>query len=179
MIRKGNLSDETGNATISGPAVTHALLNGQKFDGVMSLAVKCSAILQDWLRRPRKYEWPAISLRQAACNINGNLIPVGIERSETKHLERRYCFNEFELLIFASLNDTQVKLYRMLKMINTDVLQQKKHNFIYVEKYRFLVSVGISTVHVSTRDFNQLDKKSFDYVETSCSTELYSLLHDS
>jgi len=43
------------------------------------------------------------------------------------HLEWRYCFNEIESLLVECLNDTQIKLYMMLKIINQDII--KKHGF--------------------------------------------------
>ena len=49
--------------------------------------------------------------------MNGNLVATDMHNSETEDMEWRYCFNEIELLIFGILNDTQVKLYNMLKLL--------------------------------------------------------------
>ena len=54
--------------------------------------------------------------------MNGNLVSTGMLDSETNQLEWRYCFNEGESLIVESLNDTQIKLYTMLKLINRDIM---------------------------------------------------------
>ena len=65
-------------------------------------------------------------------HMNGNLVPTGMDDSETEHLEWRYCFNEIESLIVGSLNDTQVKLYKLLNIINNDIL---KHHGYYVSSF--------------------------------------------
>ena len=74
-------------------------------------------ILQTWASRRWKYDWSPLSLRQVIPNMNGNLAATGMHNSETEDLEWRYCFNEIELLIFGILNDTQVKIYNMLKLL--------------------------------------------------------------
>ena len=65
-------------------------------------------------------------------HMNGNLVPTGMDDSETEHLEWRYCFNEIESLIVGSLNDTQVKLYKLLNIINNDIL---KHHCYSVSSF--------------------------------------------
>ena len=58
--------------------------------------------------------------------MKGNLVSTGMFDSETNQLEWRYCFNEGESLIVESLNETQIKLYTMLKLINRDIMVGRK-----------------------------------------------------
>lgn len=112
----------------TGPAMTASLDYELSVDHVYSLPTDCHDILQKWLTRPRKYDWPPVNIRQAIHNMKGNLVATGMKNSETKHLEWRFCFNELELLLVDSLNDTQIKLYKMLKIVNTDILKPCSYN---------------------------------------------------
>ncbi|KAH3868900.1 hypothetical protein DPMN_032055 [Dreissena polymorpha] len=51
--------------------------------------------------------------------------PVGFKESEYEHVEWRICFNTGESELVTNLNDTQVKLYVLLKMIKQDLLKPR------------------------------------------------------
>mgnify|MGYP000750698838 CR=1 FL=1 len=116
---------EPALAEMTGPALTVTDVCGVMFDFVYTISCECQQILQTWASRRRKYDWPPLSLRQVIPNMNGNLVATGMQNSETEDLEWRYCFNEIEGLIFENLNDTQMKLYNMLKIINNDILKKQ------------------------------------------------------
>lgn len=48
--------------------------------------------------------------------IGGNLEASGKNGSETKHIKWHIGFNQIELLLIQTLNDAQIKLYKMLKI---------------------------------------------------------------
>ncbi|KAH3872918.1 hypothetical protein DPMN_036141 [Dreissena polymorpha] len=52
--------------------------------------------------------------------------PVGFRGSEYQHLEWRICFNTGENELMSSLNNTQVYIYVILKMVVNDVLKPVK-----------------------------------------------------
>ena len=111
----------------AGPALTtHE--SGYSTDYVLTFTCECEEILKRWASRPRKYDWPPLSLRQRIPQMNGNLVATGMKGSETELLEWRYCFNEIEKLIVESLNDTQTKLYRILKTINNDIVKKRGYS---------------------------------------------------
>lgn len=107
----------------AGPA--HKMIDqaGLETDIVFTLESECQGFLQEWSTRQRNHEWPPVDLRQRIVRMTGNLVAKGMEGSETNHLEWRLCFNEIELLLLESFNDTQIKLYKMLKLINSDILK--------------------------------------------------------
>ena len=127
MFNAENMVMHIGEVKQTGPAQTVTYGPLIAVDNVPTLTCDCQHILLKWASRPRKYDWPPLSLRQTISHMNGNLVAKGMKGSETEHLEWRYCFNEIESLILESLNDTQTKLYMMLKIINRDVIQ--KHVF--------------------------------------------------
>ena len=72
--------------------------------------------------------------------MNGNLAATGMHNSETEDMEWRYCFNEIELLIFGILNDTQVKLYNMLKLLQTHTEEAiLTHFVVYSDEHSVMV----------------------------------------
>lgn len=112
----------------SGPAQT-TLFRGKDFtDMVITLPSYCCRILQNWFSRPREHDWPPECLRKAIQQMKGNLVAAGKKGSAIENLEWRFCFNKIELLLVESFNPTQVKLYKMLKMINADILKVNGHH---------------------------------------------------
>lgn len=107
----------------TGPAITQTYDAEMSYDNVHSISFDCSHILQKRLGRNCENDWPPGSVREVIKQMKGNLVATGIKSSETRYLEWRLCFNEIELLLVESFNDTQLKLYTTLKMINTGILK--------------------------------------------------------
>lgn len=108
---------------ITGPAQTGFTQSGW-YDYVFTLNCDGSSIIERFLRRSRNTDWPPMSLRKIIPRMNCNLVAAGKNGSETEQLEWRFCFNKIELLLVETLNDSQIKLYKMLKIINTDILKE-------------------------------------------------------
>ncbi|KAH3809301.1 hypothetical protein DPMN_137663 [Dreissena polymorpha] len=102
-------------------------------DRVLALRCYCPSILQRWASRPR--HWPSPVLVQKVVSLGANVTAVGFKESEFKHMEWRIGFNTGESELVNNLNDTQAKVYVMLKMIVKDVLRpSKKEITSYVMK---------------------------------------------
>lgn len=102
----------------SGPAmatVTNEL--DLKVDTVRALPCVCPQVLQSYFKRHRDYGWPSSNqLIEISC-LEGHVVPVGYKGSDTAFLEWRICYTEAESLLVRSLNDTQTKVYILLKMV--------------------------------------------------------------
>ncbi|KAH3809327.1 hypothetical protein DPMN_137690 [Dreissena polymorpha] len=108
---------------------------GREFhtDIVFALRCHCPSILQRWASRPR--HWPSPVLVQKVVSLGANVTAVGFKESEYKHMEWRIGFNTGESELVNNLNETQAKVYVMLKMIVKDVLRpSKKEITSYVMK---------------------------------------------
>lgn len=113
--------------TTTGPARTQMSSCGQSWDMVLTLSFDTQNILHDWLKRHQKHGWPSPSTLREISKMRGNLVPKGVNGSSTDELEWRLSFGEIELSILKDLNDTQLKLYKMLKFINKDILKTNGH----------------------------------------------------
>lgn len=86
----------------------------------------CPGILWEWAVRVRKYDWPPLELRQDVTKMSTNLVNEGVPGSKTEAAEWRLCFDEIELLLMENLNETQLKLYKLLKIVREDLLSSHR-----------------------------------------------------
>ena len=105
----------------AGPSLPQSTAGVLHTDRVFSLNCHCPSILQRWAARTR--HWPPPFIVQRVISLGAYVIPVGYKGSEYKHIEWRICFNTGESELVNNLNDTQAKVYVMLKMIVKDVLR--------------------------------------------------------
>ncbi|XP_052259370.1 uncharacterized protein LOC127863769 isoform X1 [Dreissena polymorpha] len=108
----------------AGPSIPNTLLGYLHHDEVHALHYYCPNILSKWAARPR--HWPPPEVAQRVVSLGAVLTPVGFKGSEYQHVEWRVCFNVGEIELISNLNDTQTKLYVLLKMIKNDVLHPRK-----------------------------------------------------
>ncbi|KAH3865461.1 uncharacterized protein LOC127867042 [Dreissena polymorpha] len=118
-LRKGEVQHERAGPSI--PSTLHGHLHRDK---VHALHYYCPNILSKWAARPR--HWPPPEAVQRVVSLGAVLTPVGFKGSEYQHVEWRVCFNAGEIELISNLNDTQTKLYVLLKMIKNDVLNPRK-----------------------------------------------------
>ncbi|KAH3803006.1 hypothetical protein DPMN_156704 [Dreissena polymorpha] len=111
------------NHAPAGPALPMTMGGILHMDIVPSLRCHCPSILQRWAVRPR--HWPPPLIVQKVISLESNVTPVGFKESENKHLEWRLCFNSGETELIKNLNETQAKVYVMLKMILKEILKPK------------------------------------------------------
>ncbi|KAH3792877.1 hypothetical protein DPMN_146378 [Dreissena polymorpha] len=93
-------------------------------DTVHALHFYCPSILTRWAARHRY--WPSADVVREVVSLGAFVSPVGVKGSDYEHVEWRMCFNTGENVLINNLNDTQVKLYVLLKMVKKDVLQPQK-----------------------------------------------------
>lgn len=110
----------------AGPALRHFDSEYGDEDRLSTLRIVCPTILNRWLNRPRYHDWPPLHVRQQIVDMGGNLVTAGGKDSRFEDSEWGYCFNDIEILLVVNLNDTQMKLYKVLKMIKTDMLERSQ-----------------------------------------------------
>ncbi|KAH3865560.1 hypothetical protein DPMN_028600 [Dreissena polymorpha] len=108
----------------AGPSIPSTVHGHMHSDYVHALHYYCPNILSKWAARPR--HWPPPEAVQRVVSLGAFLTPVGFKGSEYQHVEWRVCFNAGEIELISNLNDTQTKLYVLLKMIKNDVLHPRK-----------------------------------------------------
>ncbi|KAH3865401.1 hypothetical protein DPMN_028440 [Dreissena polymorpha] len=108
----------------AGPSIPSTMRGHFHHDKVHALHYYCPNILSKWAARPR--HWPPPEVAQRVVSLGAVLTPVGFKGSEYQHVEWRVCFNAGEIELISNLNDTQTKLYVLLKMIKNDVLHPRK-----------------------------------------------------
>ncbi|KAH3868938.1 hypothetical protein DPMN_032093 [Dreissena polymorpha] len=94
-----------------------------KADTVVALRYHCPSILQRWAARSR--HWPPSNVVEKVVSMGAFLTPVGFTGSRNKNIEWRICFNTGETELMINLNDTQLKVYVLLKMIAKDLLKPR------------------------------------------------------
>ncbi|KAH3693187.1 uncharacterized protein LOC127863132 isoform X2 [Dreissena polymorpha] len=110
------------NHARAGPSLPFTL-GPAKVDAVNALRCHCPSILHRWAARSR--HWPSPDIVQKVVSMGAFVSPVGFKASENKDFEWRICFNTGETELVTNLNNTQIKIYVILKMIAKDVLQPR------------------------------------------------------
>ncbi|KAH3798407.1 hypothetical protein DPMN_152006 [Dreissena polymorpha] len=105
----------------AGPALPETLRGLFKFDMVYSIRCQCPSILHRWAVRPR--HWPQSVIVQKVVSLGAYVTPTGFKESENKHIEWRICFNSGETELLNNLNDTQAKVYILLKWILKEIIK--------------------------------------------------------
>ncbi|XP_053404987.1 uncharacterized protein LOC128558798 [Mercenaria mercenaria] len=111
--------------TTNGPAVTFRMSHrpNSEGDAVPSLLFYGSEHLRKWANRTRHYTWPSSECVREISGMEGYLVPVGDKLSIQQDLEWRICYTTAEKELIASLNDIQIKVYVLLKLLAKSVLK--------------------------------------------------------
>ncbi|KAH3792678.1 uncharacterized protein LOC127838711 [Dreissena polymorpha] len=112
------------NVARAGPSLPTTLRGVLHYDNVHAFRYHCPHILSKWAARPR--HWPPPEAVQKVVSLGAFLAPVGFKGSEHKDFEWRVCFNAGEIELVNNLNDTQIKVYVLLKMVKSAVLNPRK-----------------------------------------------------
>ena len=73
-------------------------------------------LLQEWAERQRR-DWPSSSVIDKVLKMPVHIVPKGCKGSETRAFEFRLSYVLSEIALMQSLNDTQSKLYSLLKLL--------------------------------------------------------------
>ena len=77
---------------------------------------KPSAILE-WASRKRRYNWPSKTVIDRIVNMPSYIVPKGCKESESRGLEFRISYTLSEVQLIKTLNETQLKVYILLKLL--------------------------------------------------------------
>ncbi|XP_052219936.1 uncharacterized protein LOC127837135 isoform X3 [Dreissena polymorpha] len=119
------LTNKHENETVyherAGPALPQTWRGIFKLDTVYSIRCQCPSILRRWAVRPR--HWPQSVVVQRVVSLGAYVTPTGFKESENKHIEWRICFNSGETELMNNLNETQAKVYVLLKWILKEIIK--------------------------------------------------------
>ncbi|KAH3788688.1 uncharacterized protein LOC127842251 isoform X1 [Dreissena polymorpha] len=115
-------SEGVNNLARAGPSLPQSY-GPFHIDVVSAIRCNCPGILQKWASRTR--HWPSPNIVEKVIAMGAFVTPIGFKGSAHNHVEWRICFNTAETELLNNLNDTQVKIYIILKMIVNDVLKPK------------------------------------------------------
>lgn len=82
-------------------------------------------LANEWLSRERRYDWPSAQQLEKMSKMGCLVVGVGHWNSPERELEWRVSFSLQERLLMASLNPVQHKLYILLKMIKTNIIEKR------------------------------------------------------
>ncbi|XP_045159169.1 uncharacterized protein LOC123524772 [Mercenaria mercenaria] len=116
-------SNENDCTKTSGPATTLQIGYALNVDNVFSVYFYGSSHLRSWAVRLRSCKWPSADLIREISQMEGYIVPVGNKFSDTQNIEWRICYTTAEMKLVESLNDVQVKLYILLKMVATKMIR--------------------------------------------------------
>ncbi|KAH3733735.1 hypothetical protein DPMN_040169 [Dreissena polymorpha] len=105
----------------AGPSMPDTIRGFLHVDKVIALRCYCPSILQRWADRRRN--WPSPTIVQKVVSLGALVTPVGFKGSDYKNIEWRICFNTGEAELINNLNETQAKVYVILKMILRDIIK--------------------------------------------------------
>jgi hypothetical protein len=165
--RKNNPNDGylTSSLQSQGPSnPVHGTFGGYCVDRVTGIICDCPDLLQSWIDRPRKYNWPNEDVVREISTMEAHVVPVGYKGSPYQFLEWRICFTKAEIKLIQNFNDCQVKLIVLLKWIAKSYLKPIcKEMTSYVMKnlvmwmaeklpeHYFTEQKLINTLHISLR----------------------------
>lgn len=86
-------------------------------DDVLAFPSVCPNIVRNWVKRERTGGWPSEELIKEVEKTDVLVVPVGVKGHPEENLQWRISFTLSELQFVWSLNDTQIKVYVLLKMI--------------------------------------------------------------
>ncbi|KAH3875623.1 hypothetical protein DPMN_038894 [Dreissena polymorpha] len=124
LVSSGELMPFEVRHERAGPSMPCSLYDSIHIDLVYSLHCQCPRILQRWAERRR--HWPSTDIVQKVVSLGAYVSPVGFKGSEYRRVEWRICFNTGENELVSNLNNIQVYMYVILKMVVKDVLKPVK-----------------------------------------------------
>jgi len=98
-------------------------------DIVAGLPFYSSKVLDKWLNRERFHEWPSKALQDKIAAMMGYVVPVGSKSSPVRNIEWRISYTTAEKKLVRSMNNVQVKLYVVLKLVRKERLKPACPNF--------------------------------------------------
>lgn len=106
----------------SGPStpITHRY---DSFDNVFALRCYCPNLIDRWMSRQRPNNWPTKDEIQTVAQLEAHVVPVGFKGSQNQAMEWRICYSLAELHLMKSLNECQIQMYIILKLLSKECFQ--------------------------------------------------------
>jgi len=101
----------------------------QTFDHVPGLPFYSTKVMDKWLTRKRLHEWPSKTLQKKIATMMGYVVPVGHKSSPNQDIEWRISYTTAEIKLVHNMDNVQVKLYVVLKLVHNDRLKPACGNF--------------------------------------------------
>ena len=116
------------NVEKTGPSVPYSLsiLDIEKtlhFDDCLAFKCYAPSLLKTWCVRVRKYDWPSKRLVKQIEEMPGHVVPVGIKGHQDQLFQWRVCFTQAEIELVQTFNDTQIKVYVIMKHLSKHVFK--------------------------------------------------------
>ncbi|XP_045170248.2 uncharacterized protein LOC123532749 [Mercenaria mercenaria] len=92
-------------------------------DNIRCFKCVCPDILKRWVLRHRPHGWPSPKDVQTISRLDGHVAPVGMKESTNAYMEWRICYTLAELYLMKHLNETQLKVYIILKKVSKSAFQ--------------------------------------------------------
>ncbi|XP_053376352.1 uncharacterized protein LOC128547466 [Mercenaria mercenaria] len=92
-------------------------------DFVRAFPCQADSILQAWKMRDRKCGWPCRKTINHVMSLPAYVVPVGCKDSINEDLQWRICFTMAETHLVQALNNTQTKVFVLMKLIAKYILQ--------------------------------------------------------
>ncbi|KAL4224184.1 hypothetical protein ACF0H5_017637 [Mactra antiquata] len=107
----------TADSVLSSSINKHFITMDEQLDFVRALPCDGHIALNVWRTRPRKYDWPRESLIRHIMSLPTYVVPVGHKGSFNTDLEWRMSFVRAEIKLVQSLNNVQMKIFLLLKIV--------------------------------------------------------------
>jgi len=101
----------------------------EETDQVLGLPFFSSTCLDKWLKRERLHEWPSEALQNKIASMIGYVVPVGNKSSQEPDIEWRISYTTAEKELVRNMNNGQVKVYVVLKLVQKERLKPVCKNF--------------------------------------------------
>ncbi|XP_053376353.1 uncharacterized protein LOC128547467 [Mercenaria mercenaria] len=98
-------------------------LKRTEMDFVRAFPCEASALLQAWKKRERRFGWPSQKTIAYVMTLPSYVVPVGQKGSISKYLQWRISFTMAETHLVQSFNNTQTKVFVLMKLIAKYILQ--------------------------------------------------------
>ncbi|XP_052064644.1 uncharacterized protein LOC127704565 [Mytilus californianus] len=93
------------------------------YDFVVGMVCICPDLIEKWIQRERKYDWPDHNLVHQISSLEGHIVAVSDKGSMYPLTEWRICYTKAEIMLVYSFTESQAKLYMLLKLMAKSVLK--------------------------------------------------------
>ena len=138
-VQDGSISDELMNYIKVKPAEKQSEGSSYKLkvknlrftlDFVLAFPCVNLEFMSQWVNRERKHGWPRADSIWKIQRMCAYVVPKSSKKRHQRHLEFRICHTFGEIELMKSLNETQIKLYVLLKELFKSEFKSKHPDII-------------------------------------------------